>query len=267
MLALAVFATLITALPSSDGLIVCADRRAQSPGHETEENLRKIFPAGPNAVFTVNGTVAFTHADKTVFDLRESVARSIAKHGLPRTRDEYHVVMQELINEFTSSRAPQMAVPVFYDGPLLRVTFYSFDGETPKITALGIFYTPGASRAPDIRIMDISGDMDFSGQDYLATEVVRGHDPRFDDIRGAYRALWSGGKRPSARVDLDFSRRLIRESSKRTHLLTKEDVYIGDTSDCAQVSKNGVKWFMSDENSAVHKNKTNRAGASPLGDR
>jgi hypothetical protein len=124
------------------------------------------------------------------------------------------------------------------------------------------------SRAPDIRIMDISGDMDFSGQDYLPTEVVRGHDPRFDDIRRAYQALWNGGKRPSARVDLDFSRRLIRESSKRTHLLTKEDVYIGDTADCAQIAKSGVKWFLFGETAAAgHKSKSNRAGAPPLGDK
>ena len=252
MFALAVLATLITALPSTDGLVVCADRRAQSPGHETEENLRKIFPAGPNGVFTVNGTVAFTHADKTVFDLRDSVSRSLAKHGLPKTRDEYHVVMQELINEFTHSRAPQMANSVLDGGPLLRVTFYSIEDQKPKITALGIFYVPGVNRAPDIRIMDIQGDMDFSGQDYLPTEIVRGDDPRFDDVRNSYRSLWGNGQRPSTRSDLDFSRKLIRESSMRTHLLTKEEVYIGQTSDCAHIPKTGpVKWYLFDDRHAA----------------
>jgi hypothetical protein len=240
-LATAVFATLVTALPSTDGLIVCADRRAASPGNETAENFRKVFPAGPDAVFTTNGLVAFTHADKTVFDARETTSRLIAKHGFPKTRDEYHVVMQGLIDDFTRSGLAQKAPAVSYDGPLVRVTFYSFEGDKPKITALGIFYTAGVSKGPDIRIREIPDDIDFCGQDYVPTEIVRGKDPRFEDLRSAYRAMWGGGRRPSARAVVEFSRRLIRESSKRTHLLTAEAVYISETADCAQVSKQGER--------------------------
>lgn len=251
MLAIAIAATLVSALPTTDGLMVCADRRAQIPGKEERvENYRKVFPAASNAVFAVNGLSMMTHAGILVFDMRTTVSKLIEKSGLPKNRDEYHVLMQGIINEFGNSGAAKMVttmprVPgMAADGPLVEVTFYSVEDGKPVINAVAIFFTPGVSSQPDIRMRTVTLDRWFSGTVDIAKEMSFGHDPRFDDLHRDYQRLWGEGRKPAPRTALEFSRHLIREASKRSELLTSRPSDIGEKSDCAAVTNTSVKWFL-----------------------
>ncbi|MGH9829289.1 MAG: hypothetical protein ACREDR_39220, partial [Blastocatellia bacterium] len=49
--------TLIVAIPTKDGLLVCADRRIHNDGDGDRDNVNKIHPVNSNAFYAASGIV------------------------------------------------------------------------------------------------------------------------------------------------------------------------------------------------------------------
>lgn len=98
-----IFATLIAALPSQDGLVVCSDRRTltitDNAGLKFSDSVRKLNPAGSRAVYSYTGASIIRRGDRVIFDVRRVVGRELAKLGVPNSPDEDSLFAQRLLGD------------------------------------------------------------------------------------------------------------------------------------------------------------------------
>ena len=250
----ALAATLIMALPSSDGLVVCADRRAGSPTLGVVDSYRKLFPAGDKAVFSVTGqTEARTPQGVTLFDVRKAVTEGIRKYGFPSLNDLQSFAQRAVLDPLTASGTLNMLAPPETPGSwVVQISFFYYLGKDPIEADIQVFYQKGVDAVPRAQVtavrFDAPDSFSLHGTTIVPKEMISGHDPRLNDMRKSYSTFRQ--KQRSAAEVMSFERWVIRESSRRTHELTdvkKRNIWIGPTADCAEVSPTGVRWDLHED--------------------
>jgi len=244
--------TIILAMPSTDGLVACADRQVYNTEHGYNREYRKLHPAGDAAVFASSGMTGFTHDGVRIFDVRDAVVAGLTKLRLPspnQTISEW--AKATIFDPLLASHALDLAMPKDIRQPAIQTYLFYLDGERPTFTAIQIFTAPTSGQdSPSGRVDTYPLDkMVWAGVTFVMEELVSGHDRRFDDMRTdrVFSQLLHNEHPPifSTPKTLRLMRWVIREASRRTAWLNSAPAFaIGDSADCAVISKRGIAWKM-----------------------
>lgn len=267
--------TLVVALATKQGLLVCADRRTYDPVRGDLDDTEKITQIGNRAAFASTGIPTFyklltnSLTQQTTLVpgfLADSVAQSFfQKNGFTDSETSWQGLARELVQSFES---------------FLRSTPYKFWPETGNppdnaLFQLGVFFLDEDGRAhasyvrftyikspvPVINVFkSVEPDASFIrvrpialGNIAVFTELREGVDKRFDDVRREHllkRFMREGPevKQVSLTDAERFARRVIRLTSERTHLLESSTFHVGPTTDVALLDpKKGFRWVVKNQ--------------------
>ena len=130
---------------------------------------------------------------------------------------------------------------------LFEVEVFKFKAGQPVIWRASFFvaHRQNSESGLSVEIKQLTGNADFAGDNVLVQELSDGHDPRFDDVRRAYKS-YVAIKDKTATVVMSFSRWFFEQASSRSQQLTTRNVVIGPVADCAFLEENRVTWSMAD---------------------
>jgi hypothetical protein len=246
--------TLILALPSTDGLVVCADRRAYGTTAGLDDRLRKIHAAGDGAVFGSVGLTSYDNpAGKRLFDVKELVTA-----GLPtlRLQASDQAIGQwakaTIFDPLIASAILDRGLPPGIDQPLIQVFFFRLSNGVPTYTIVGVITNAsGGDLRGAVSTNPIRG-MRWASAGAMLKELESGSDPRFDDMRNhPVLSKFIKKEHPallSTAETLKLLQWTITETSQRIGWLNPAlSKFFGPTSDCGVITRNGVKWYLYDE--------------------
>jgi hypothetical protein len=260
MLTIPLIATLILAAPSTEGMVVCADRESYNPTTRTfDEAYRKLYPAGAGGVYAIAGANAFDGANHSqIFSASKSIEAFLATFTLPPKNDDDlgYAATQWLVNDYFKSGAWRIVRSGYetHSGtgmPVFQALFYYLIRGEPHVTRAQILdaQATGVDGPPTgkFEVWVLKG-IGAAGADAVTKELQKGANPRFDDMRASplVKALVQGTvtppSLPSRRI-LEFERWLIRETSRRLPWIYPDKlIFVGSVADCAIVSERGVRW-------------------------
>lgn len=242
--------TLVVAVPVSDGLVTCADKRLFNADAGTfEDDSVKIRRVSENALFVATNTVGFYDRKKkaVAFDAFKVTSDYAAKNDINAGKPFFEGLRKEIADRLRSylyarpfAEWPETDRP--NQGLLFNLVFYTLDGEVVHSHTLKVFYekarTPRItipSRFTEVvRVPKLSG----KGRDvmsYLARNPSVAAQPailRFDET------IFDQQK-TTVRDAVDFSRKLF--------LITNTAIpqaRVSASFDCAYVSHRfGFKWL------------------------
>jgi hypothetical protein len=249
MLAVAAL-TIILAMPSTDGLVACADRQVYNTEHGFNRDYRKLHPAGSTGVFASSGMTGFTHDGVRIFDVRDVIFAGLSTLRLPSPPEAIRDwAKQTIFDPLLASHALELPMPPDIRQPAIQSFLFYLDNGRPTFTAIQIFTAPtNDQQAPSGKVDTYALDkMVWAGVTFVLDELVSGHDSRFDDMRRdrVFSQLLLVEHPPifSTEKTLTFMRWVIREASRRTTWLNPAPAFaIGDVADCAIITKRGVVW-------------------------
>lgn len=193
-----VFATLIVAVPVSEGLVACSDRRLYNDVTlRFEDNTVKIHKIDRNTLFVVTNTVGFLNkaSGKLEFDVNGITAAYAAK----RSFNEGPAFLNGLRGEIRKRLLAYLATQKYENWPetdiannklLFNLVFYSAVGHSIKSYSLTVFYEK--AKTPIIFIPNVVTETVKTPQligkgkmviDYLSRNPEQANDPailRFD---------------------------------------------------------------------------------------
>ena len=242
--------TLVVAVPVSNGLVTCADKRLFNvdAGTYKDESV-KIRRVGENALFVATNTVGFYDRKKkqVAFDAFEVTAAYAAKHDISDAAPYF----DGLRNEITSKLRNYLVARPYAEWPetdkanrglLFNLVFYTLDKEIVHSHTLKIFYekapTPVVAIPPrvteEVKFPKLSGKgRDVMG--YLARNPAIAAVPsilKFDESQFDLQTT-------TVQDAVDFSRKLF--------LITNTAIpqaRVSATFDCAYVSRRfGFEWL------------------------
>jgi hypothetical protein len=153
--------TLVVAVPVTDGLVACSDKRAFN--HDTRtfnDDLVKIHKVNSRALFVATNTVGFLdpQTGKVVFDVFEITSRYLARRGFAPDRQFWDALKMELRTNLLGYLSQQK----FKDQPetdlannrlLFNLIFYSLSQNTVRSYSLKVFYEK--AKTPIVFIPDV----------------------------------------------------------------------------------------------------------------
>jgi len=242
--------TLVVAVPVSDGIVVCTDKRLYNSEARTfTDNSVKIRRAGDNALFAATNTVGFydPKAHAVAFDAFEVTSRYVSENAFSDSPRFWNGLKQRIADDLRK----YLAQRTFAEWPesnkanndlLFNLVFFSIDGSRRSSHTLRVYYKK--ARTP---VINVSGPIreevkspKLSGK---GTELVRyfdqnpsaAQDPaihRFDPSR-------FDAQQTTSAAAVDFAGRLFRIASMRL-----PQAHISSTFDCASLSdESGFKWI------------------------
>lgn len=242
--------TLVVAVPVSDGLVTCADKRLFNVDAGTfKDNSIKIRRVGENALFIATNTVGFYDRKKKAiaFDAFKVTADYAAKNDINTGKPFFEGLRKEIENQLRSYLyarpfAEWPETDKANQGLLFNLVFYTLDGETVHSHTLKVFYEKAQTPKITIpsRFTEIVKFPKLSGKGrdvmgYLAQHPSIAAQPailRFDES-------YFDSETTTVRDAVDFSRKLF--------LITNTAIpqaRVSATFDCAYVSRQlGFQWL------------------------
>jgi len=256
--------TLITSIPTRDGLVIVADKMVNDRKRGDQDTVTKIIPISKFVVFTTTGCPEIL--DANTFEPSYSVKNIVMKfYSLYKGNlsDSYTPLSKELLQEFNNflGKTDYLDWPESIDYPdncLFQVTFFSFNEiECQFHTDTIRFLYEKKFPNPSIRIMlykEPSESFAYSklfvfGKTAVFEEIMHGHDSRFDDLRShneIKRFLFQQAKIKdiSKNEGVRFCKFFIRESGRLDHLIEPSPFHIGITVDAGIIDKKkGFLWL------------------------
>ena len=244
--------TLVVAVPISEGLVACADKRLfnADTGTFTDNNI-KIRKVGDSALFVATNTVGFydVRSRKMVFDAFEITERYVSKHGFADRRQFWDGLKKEIRDQLRA----YFAARKFTEWPesdkanknlLFNLVFYSVSDNRAISHSLRVFYEK--ARTPVVYIPGVvrevvrSPKLSGKGNDlinYLSRNPAVAQDPlilRFDQTR-------FDPETTTSKDAVDFARKLFQLSSTAL-----PQAQVSATFDCAILDyRNGFQWMRS----------------------
>ena len=242
--------TLVVAVPVSDGLVTCADKRLFNVDVGTfKDDSIKIRQVAENALFVATNTVGFYDRKKKVvaFDAFKVTANYAAKNDINTGKPFFEGLRKEITDQLRSylyarPYAEWPETDKANQGLLFNLVFYTLDGETVHSHTLKVFYEKAQTPKITIpsRFTEVVQFPKLSGKGrdvmgYLASHPSIAAQPailRFDE---SYFNLQT----TTVRDAVDFSRKLFLITNTAIPLAR-----VSATFDCAYVSRQlGFQWL------------------------
>ncbi|MBI4258865.1 MAG: hypothetical protein HY619_07905 [Thaumarchaeota archaeon] len=263
--------TLVVALATEDGLVVCADKRTYDYMRGDLDNAVKIRKLGPAALLSSTGSPTFydivtnrlsgQQSLRLAFDADAVAAEYFVTHEFNNSEPFWKGLAGRLVSAFQAyvgarpfaywpetGNPPdnalfQLAIFFLDDSKHLQATFVRFGYikvSPPSITVSAIHELPTTFERVKPMVL---------GNLAVWEELKLGDDKRFNDIRSEAQLMRFVRDKPAVNTvttnaALTFAHRLITVTSQRTHLLENTTFHVGPTTDCALLSKrDGFQWL------------------------
>lgn len=244
-------ASLVVAVPTRTGWVVCADKRVINPLRGTRDDDTKVHRIAPAAILATTGTLRFTEQIDgdtfvTRFSASDSVKRVVSTNTFAGTSEYLRALADAVVSDFNAylSSIPQTEWPDIDESPdsalfQLPVFWMTRDG-VPEMALLRLPWR----RTLEAEIRQSRPDDQLRpaafGNLRVWLEVVRGHRPEFDDVRrdaGIRRFVRDAYQRQavSPREAEAFARRFILLTHQRLPVLQGGEPDVGPTADCLTV--------------------------------
>ena len=235
--------SLVVAIPSRDGLIICADKR-RIIGDQVEDNFSKLLLIRPGLAFAVTGYPTFLFKGQVEFDAFD-ISKRVLTQSTSSADVQRHVseLAERLRSDFeTEARTYDPADPL-NDAPpsyvLFQVAIFSLrSDQKPNLSLIQLEYhkpstvtTNVVQQGPEtFEKLGITALGDAS----LLRELREGHDPTFDHLRNdpsfaRFINSTVSAKEESADSVKSFATRFIQEAHKTSSK-------IGPTCECVQLT-------------------------------
>jgi hypothetical protein len=246
--------TLVIPIETTEGIVMCADRREYNRQRGASDNQDKIFKLSRTSAFSISGNRGILRpGDLHVFyDVPEVVTLYVNQHADKTIDNNWEGLKHELaasyVRYLTNGGPVWNAEPTF-DNWLYILTFIYLDaGQKIQLRRAGAQL--GRS---SISVSDVSAPIgEIFGQTEVASELKDGHDPRFDDVRRQpiVRAFYGGQKTAattSVSEALSFSKILIQTTSQRYLTIKPSGTpLVSENYDCGILRRTGFAWLKQD---------------------
>ena len=242
--------TLVVAVPVSNGLVVCSDKRLLN---ETTGSFRddfvKLHKVGDNAVFVATHTTGFLSktTSKMNFDIFDVTQNFVARNAFSPKREYWTALRNEIQTKLSSYVSTQR----FQDMPetdvannrlLFNLVFFSVDASSIRSYSISVFYEK--AQRPVINVADVVSEtvrtpkLIGKGKDVMmlfARDPSLGRDPailKFDQSN------FSSAK-TSVSDAVNFASKLFKLTSSKL-----PDAAVSAAHDCALISyREGFSWL------------------------
>jgi hypothetical protein len=255
--------TLISLLPSKDGLVIVADKRTNDRIRGDLDSANKIIQIGKFMAFSATGTPDFLSpvtflpmysAEKITSNFFESHG-SLNRDSLVPLAVLLQNKFKDLLNSLQYFEWPLDGDPP--DNALFQLGLYGYNAVANQfeVKYLRFCYKKQFPK-PFIQVTYYEEDKEaFSnsklmilGNTSVYNEIVQGNDNRFSDLRSDPRVkkfIFSKADihKVSKKEAISFLKFLTKESSKRTSLIDSSPNHIGQIVDVAIIDKTkGFTW-------------------------
>lgn len=153
--------TLVVAVPVSEGVVVCSDKRLYN---ETTGKFRddyvKIHRVGDKALFVATHTTGFLNktSGKMEFDIFDLVQNFVSKHGFDPSRQYWNALRGEIRSKLSGylSKLKYRELPatdVANNRLLLNLVFFAIEDKKAKDYSISVFYEK--AQTPVINVGDV----------------------------------------------------------------------------------------------------------------
>ena len=235
--------SLVVAIPSRDGLIICADKR-RIIGDQVEDNFSKLFLIRPGLALAVTGYPTFFYKGQVEFDAFD-ISKRVLRQSTSSADVQGYVadLAERLRSEFeTEAKSYDPADPLKDNPPtyvLFQVGIFSLrSDQKPNLSLIQIEYHKPSTVTTNVVQQ---GPETFEklgitalGDAQLVRELKEGHDPTFDHLRNDpsfMRFINSTvpAREESAASVESFANRFIQEAHKTSSK-------IGPTCECVHLT-------------------------------
>jgi hypothetical protein len=258
--------TLVVAVATNRGLVVCADKRTYDRVRGDLDSKRKIIQVPPSTIVTATGNPTFYDilrdgSLRLAFSAEEVTRQYFLKEGFREDDEFWRNLAYALNSEFErylnarpfrlwpetvdSDDNALFVIGVFHvdkaTGPRALYIRFSYKKSMPPIITIRRFREPLASFSSVKPIM--------LGNLAVYQEIVSGVDKRFADMRSDKLLAHFLKAQPHVKTvtvnsGLAFARKFIKLTSERTGWIENTDFHVGPTTDCALLSTAGMfKWM------------------------
>jgi len=246
----AVGGTLVVAVPVSDGLVVCSDKRLFNDQTGTfTDDFVKIRKVGNRALYVATHTIGFLDkaTGKMAFDVFALTNHYVAQHEFVPGKPYWNGLSSEIRNQLSAYLTKQRfeelpETDTRNNGLLFNLVFYAVVDNKVRSYSLSVFYQK--ARTPVVYIADVvsqevkTPQLTGKGKDviaYLARNPAVAQDPsilRFDQSRFDARKI-------SPADAIAFANKLFYITN--TAILTAR---VSATYDCASINyQSGFQWI------------------------
>jgi hypothetical protein len=258
--------TLVVAVATSRGLVVCADKRTYDRVRGDLDSKLKIIQVRPSTIVTATGNPTFYDilrdgSLRLAFSAEEVTRQYFLKEGFREDDEFWRNLAYALNTEFEGylNARPFSLWPetvVSNDNALFVIGVFHLDKATgPR--AIYIRFSYSKSMPPIITIRRFRESMaSFStvkpimlGNLAVYNEMVSGVDKRFADMRSDKLLTHFLKAQPHVKTvtvnsGLAFARKFIKLTSERTGWIENTNFHVGPTTDCALLSTAGTFQWM-----------------------
>lgn len=242
--------TLVVAVPVSDGLVVCSDKRLFNDQTGTfTDNFVKIRKVGNNALYVATHTIGFLDkaTGKMAFDVFALTDRYVAQHEFVPGKAYWNGLNSEIRNQLSAYLSKQRfeeqpETDVRNNDLLFNLVFYAVADNKVRSYSLSVFYKK--ARTPEIYVPDVVNQEvktpQLTGKGkvvvaYISRNPAAAQDPsilRFDQSR-------FDARRTSPAEAIAFAKRLFFITN--TAIPTAR---VSATYDCASLNnQSGFHWI------------------------
>lgn len=262
--------TLVVALATKDGLVVCADKRTYDWMRGDLDNEVKIRNLGIATLISSTGFVKFYDVLTNRVNGQQSLRLGFDANAVATEYFETHefdnseVFWKGLTENLSSAFHAYITARPFADWPdtgdppdnaLFQLAIFFLDVfKRPDAVYVRFRYTK--ANPPTIAVTYFRESVNIFeevkpvvlGNVTVWKELESGRDERFNDIRAETQLMHFVKDRPlvntiSIQAGLTFARRLITVTSQRAQLIKDTKSHVGSTNDCALLSKHdGFQW-------------------------
>jgi hypothetical protein len=259
--------TLIIAVPTKSGLVVCADKKMLITGARSRLlDVVKIKQLGSHAAFGLSGNPVFYDPSngRQLFSAEDVVRRFYSDKELRLIKDTWRKFVPALQQEFTRFLSGLTAAEAPPSGPapsyfLFHLPFWYVDADGEfGTTTISIKYIKEQGMVQGFCLPESAAAFQVGrafawGSVEVFDELRTGRDPRFESFRSdpQIKRLVNDSP-PVNEVEAEEAaivlKRIIKFSSENLTLLAPNKLDVGSTTDCALISKtDGFKWLPQDE--------------------
>lgn len=247
--------TLLVLIQTSDGLVVCADKRAYNRVRGATDNDTKIVQLGKRAGFALSGARAVLNPKdfRKEFDFEDVVRECFTKMNVEDMDRHWDMLQEALTNAvavFSKRVGPGDVPPDGSSSNSLNALYFFYIDQTGviRIMQFECKRLMNSQRSIEVTRTNLEPHFFADGQVEVLTELLRGHDERFNDIRmdPSYRRrlVQSYNKTISANEAVQFAQQIIRITSERHHLISTSPSLVSTNYDCIILTKdNGFTWL------------------------
>lgn len=247
-----VHGTLVMAIPTNSGWTVCADRRRHDIVRGYQDAVTKLKRYGRNAIYADIGSSILFVSDqratpgtvRETFNANETLKRFALTNHFSDTPRFWSMLAGVVVNDLKTAIAANRPV-AGENSDLALVFFWVREGVLNRHFIRIDFSNPERITPTESRYESRPGQEGRTGafgNSHLFAELLRGTDPRFDELRKdpdikrfirspIDRQLITSGEAEA------FAKRFIRISSEKTGLLLSGGGSIGPTSNCVAVTQ------------------------------